>query len=537
MRYSHNLLNCGKSQNLGSPENRDWWPSSGSAKWPNFAGNCWPACASVCSSRVQPAKHSGVTLLEILIALGVLAFSYVVLVTTFMGAGAQTAFTAEHYTAMFLIQKVFEDTNQRLSENPHFFSELISDAEGDFQPVVDGNSKYFRLLENTKDFNFLRPGEDDPIATGSLYLLLKPFQIKVSTLLSPDPITGESRSNLAALQVTVRWNLKYGGTQEYSLTQFLTGTHDDMFKQPLPDKLTQAQVQRYERLAVSAWVRFLQNFGTLWNALSVDNATIAELVSLSGNGERESILAVGKILFLLHNASTIDGNLAAEIAILEKDRDQLAYALKITNKSVADRALCLNFIYLQKTIAETYQRKAQNLIHHLHLVSQCMNELDQVFAYPSRLGQRLSPYFPGIIASMREVHVLVDLPNSSFSAAEKCYLSLTVPPFLTVLPRRKEPGLMRKTLDIQKICVLMTDRDSDARKRLRSMHENIKQFTRKFDGQNPAFLDFLSAENELTRDLSVIRANYAGVREVFALLNRLPKQVDELINRTPERYR
>jgi prepilin-type N-terminal cleavage/methylation domain-containing protein len=124
------------------------------------------------SSHTRP---TGLTLTEVLIALLLLSIAFTAIITVFRSATLESAFTVEHYTAMFLAQKILEDINARVRHNPHTFTDLIAKGIGTPEPVVEGRSRYFRLLENTNNYGYLSEADDEPIREGPLFEQLKGF--------------------------------------------------------------------------------------------------------------------------------------------------------------------------------------------------------------------------------------------------------------------------------------------------------------------------------------------------------------------------
>ena len=65
------------------------------------------------------AARQGMSLLEVLIAVSILVAGVLYMVLAFRGgASKQESFSSEHFTAMFLAQKMLEDINDQVVVNP-----------------------------------------------------------------------------------------------------------------------------------------------------------------------------------------------------------------------------------------------------------------------------------------------------------------------------------------------------------------------------------------------------------------------------------
>ncbi|NLI78242.1 MAG: hypothetical protein GX442_17635 [Candidatus Riflebacteria bacterium] len=471
-----------------------------------------------------------------MLAFALLVFSFVVLITAFQGAGRETPFTSEHFTAMFLAQKVMEDIAQRTAENPHFFTELVRDAEGEAVPVVDGHSKYFRLLENTRNFNQLLPEEDDPITGGDLYEQLKPFQVKVSTRLQEDPVTGGVRRNLVLVEIHLTWTSKEGLARDYRLAQFIQGNSDDLLAEDPQTTLSPAAQARLDQLAVAALAKMMAADVPALAGAVPGQFTVEDLAGHSPGAQPAALLEVGRMLTLVDGTLAEDDRLSTRIAALEVERDAVRAVLQKSDKSAADQETCLRFLDLQKRIAALCEQKGVADVGHLLLLERSLPALAPIFADPQVLGTLVSRYTPMLMAILSDAEEIAHLTILAFSSAEKCYLSMVSPPVISVLPRRKEPAYLRKALDIQKVGILMESRDGEARQRLADFTHNLDLFQRKYRGQHPNFTDFLTAEQKLAASLASLRAAYAGIVKAFRTIGTQSDRIQQIVRSVPGQY-
>ncbi|HNV68214.1 MAG TPA: type II secretion system protein [Candidatus Ozemobacteraceae bacterium] len=478
-----------------------------------------------------------ITLVEILIALGLLAFSMVVLITTFQGAGREMAFTAEHYSAMFLAQKVLEDVNQRLQENPHTFTELVQDATGQEVPVVGGASKYFRLLENTVRFDRLLPDEDQSIVAGPLFEQLKGFTVKVSTRLD-HPLAAGQR-NLLELEIVIGWKGQDGHQKEYRLSQLLQGTDDAVFAEPYSPTVPTPETQaRLDRGALKALADMLAPMHPQLAAIPEDQLKVQAILQVCPSASQQAVMLFGQVLFLIDDCLSVVDRLNATIRPLEMERDQLQPLLTKVGKTSGDFAACLKFTDLQRRISSLYQQKGVGVVQRVLLLIPLLPQLKGMLMDPAAsLGPRLSLYTPTLVGKLLMTNQAVDIVQLAFSSAEKCYLSLTVSPILESLPRRQEPEVLRRVLDLQKIVTLMLPGDGDAEKNCKGYQQNLRQFREKYLGHHPNFVAFLDRESERGRDLRTLRQNFTGLVQVFEVVRSLSDHVDDVVSSVPKAFR
>jgi hypothetical protein len=479
-------------------------------------------------------KKFGVTLIEILCAVALLAFSFVGLLVTFQGIGQETPFTAAHYSAMFLAQKILEDINGRISENPHAFTDLIMTAEGKEFPVVPGESPYFKLLENTRDFNRLKVGEDIPFPPGDyLYKQLEPFTVQVSTRFVENGITKDPLKNLILVKVRVGWKTKTGAQKEYTISQFIEGTGDDSFLDSPNLTLSAKALASLDPEAI-ATMAFLLGAAPDLGAIKAANPPVSGYLL-----DENAILDAGRVLCLLDNCKKRDADLIAKILTLESQRDALL--------GVTDLTSTLKCADLQRQVAEAYEQKSVNLVSQLLLLKEPLERLQPAFAQPQILGRNLSKRMPRFISALRGIRIACEAVQLSFSAAEKSYLRLIDTEFLKNIPRRKEPGIFRKVLDIQKIGVIRLLKRKEAIKDsakknetvqiMESLKSNIFKFESKYNGRFPNFTDYLAKERSICQTVATLESAYLGVAQAFEALTALFDSSEALENSIPGEFK
>lgn len=246
----------------------------------------------------------------------------------------------------------------------------------------------------------------------------------------------------------------------------------------------------------------------------------------------------GRVLYLVNDCLKVIDSQNALIRPLETERDLLYPQIIKTGKTAVDHAACLKYTDLQKKISSLYQQKGVGVVQRVLLLIPLLPQLKAVINDPAvHFGSRLSMYTPMLVGSLLMSNQALDVLQLAFSSAEKCYLSLTVSPVLETLPRRQEPEVLRRVLDLQKIVALMLPGDSEAERQCRDFLANAKRFRDKYRGMHPNFVAYLEREQERGRDLRTLRQNFVGLTQVFRTVRELGDLVDEVVAVVPKQYR
>ncbi len=461
-------------------------------------------------------RPSGFSLVEILIGLVLLVLATGTVVVVFQSAGRETAFSSEHYTAMFLAQKVFEDINSMIRDNPHSFTTLVQDAEGREEPVVNGGSKYFRLLGNTRNFGYLSPEDDHPITKGPLFEQLKAFTVQVSSKIEPHPLTGEVLNNCLKVVVSVRWTTKEGAKREYQVSQFVHGESDDVFQQPLDLSLSPSKQGDLDKGAARV----------LAGLLGIDPATVESPANINPKlpgSSLDAAMNLGRIVWLTRSAKSMDESFQDEMKALENARDEFK-----KGQSLEER---LRFFDIQRKIGQILEQKALRQIGFLLSMKHPIEDLVEALkANPvnhtsgGALGIALYPAcYPAIDRALTETDIIFKLVPASLGTSEKAVFTLLEPPYLELIPPRQEPSFFRKSIDIQKLGILRQENDPEAQRILDTLNMNIDLFAKKYRGKFPHFEEFLRQEKTINKDLSTLRSHYRTIHDVFMTLSLLEK--------------
>lgn len=159
-------------------------------------------------------NKSGITLVEILIAVVIAAFIAGAFLTVLRSTGTQITHSSEHFTAFFLAQKVSQDLSEEIRINPHAFSRLGIDSNLQVSTqITDGQSIFFTTLEFGPD----NSPRDLDSSMQPLYNQVSPFNLTVSSQNSPPSIiSADARKNLFKVQTELQWAPQHAGTGLYT---------------------------------------------------------------------------------------------------------------------------------------------------------------------------------------------------------------------------------------------------------------------------------------------------------------------------------
>lgn len=526
------------------------------------------------------------TLTEVCIAVALLALAFGSIVVFYRNATLETSFTSEHFTAMFLAQKVLEDINSRVKIDPYFYTELIQNASGKEEPVVGNNcSKYFRLIENTKNFSSLSLEDDEPISSGELYEQLKNFTVQVSSSFVENPSTNQPYENLLKIDIFIRWPTKGSNIKrEYKLSQYLYGINDSLYQTFPKIKLSEVEKAQIEQGSLE-YLAYLFGYPK-------ESFSLSLLQTKFDDSLLQDLLDLGLIGYILKLGLEVEDKYKSKIESLEHVQNLYKNKQEISDK--------LKNLDLQISIANLYEEKAFQLIHLLLCIKEplenLLNSLSKKSDYIARISQntrrtstylknysnystnsygRLMPtsqitnehsksssnttntnntdnasllnnnyynlsnifdnkeYYEKYSDTLNNIFFILRFIPTSLSTVEDLYLKIMKPPFIELLSGGKEVDIIKKFIDIQKIAVLRTLNDSEANKLLVSYRNSLETILKRFHGKFPIMVDYVEKEIKIAKNLSTIRNKFLGIYLLFKYLDNCDEKIVQLKNILP----
>jgi len=260
-------------------------------------------------------KKSGITFLEILIGLFILALVSIIYSQVMQSTRKELNCSSEHFTAILLSQKLMQDLSQENILDPVFgFQYLgLDDPSPVPQKIVDGESIFFSYIEDRMaPWQQIDPTKDGMIdkTMVPLYSQLQPFQLQLNAH-RVAPASDPSMNRHLWLS-TAEWSwVTSNGPGAYQL--------QCMFASPIGPK----QVELERKFDTAQIEKETSKF-----FFGEPLKTLQEIVKEKG-GDYDTIFALGKIQFVSagYEGATGIGKLLKEIEILEKQEKTIGKEL------------------------------------------------------------------------------------------------------------------------------------------------------------------------------------------------------------------
>jgi len=483
--------------------------------WPTVSGKFTVTIPESGASKIVIVKSPGFSLLEVLIAVSIFVGAGLGLIQVMRQGGMRNeGFSAGHYSAMFVAQKVFEDINSRVGENPHFFQELVKKQFDGKASVVDGQSPFFRLLDNTSNLNLLDPTEDAPLTkdSGSIYLQLKNYDCEVLTAPGWDPKTGNPVPNLLEVNVIITWK-EPGSTQEqdYRLSQMIHGFDPACFADS-PYKLMQGIPP--DIVGKTLWLTFASQ--------TMPASATFDAFMQQNQGDRDAVLAVGNILTALSRADDTNEKVNAAIASLTSQRD-----LALVSTNPLEKIRAADF---QKRIADLFAQKASFQMAAFAPVLGALDKLESKNIDAPTLGTKLMGGADELAARIWKASWINLRIAYDFQAANAVYFSLLKAPYKDLIPERKIVPSLRTMVELQKVAILLNQGEYDLPKRVSELKSLLNFLSDQFRGRQPYFIDYLNTEYQICSTPDTIENYFGGLNGFAGALEGVRDCGDDLRN-------
>ncbi len=461
----------------------------------------------------------GFSLVEVLIAVTILSITGLGFILAFRQSGAkQEAFSSEHFSAMFITQKIFEDIGSRLRENPHYFNELEKE-NGEVRKVVDDRDGFFHLLENTDDFTYLDETQDEPISpkTAALFQQYNGFSYSVDVVPGSDPGTGDKIPGLLTVSIAVFWTEKQGAEREYRVSHQVQGFDESLFRRD-----TTKGFETFDEDEVSR---------NLWEICSPGSMparpTFKSFIDLN-RGDPGLVFDLAVLVRLSVLCENVNEKYNAEILDLTASRDAIAGSFD--PKMIARSAV------LQEKLAKAFEEKASFQVGFAFLALPSVLFLQGKSFDENSMGSLVSPVVDDVARYVWKTSFVAERILYDFEVARSLYASLLRPPYKDGVSQRKITTISRKVLDLYKMVALIdsgTKRSSDHMQEVKGFLDFLNQ---QFKGRQPHFVKFLNTEYQICTTIDTLLDFYGGKQGVGGQLCDLgnsPQVLDEIYMHIP----
>ena len=169
------------------------------------------------SNPFPPPLHAGFSFVEMIVAIGILMFSVTFIISIFSSNNAEREKVLNYYVALSVANKIIEDIDNTIRENPYFLSE-ISKYDKNYK-VFAANSPFFMSIE---DFNLDGKLNDDIKNYTAGFDIKKienfEYRIKISEIGGFEGL----KNHIARVTITVEWP-EAKKQKEYSFSTIFSG--------------------------------------------------------------------------------------------------------------------------------------------------------------------------------------------------------------------------------------------------------------------------------------------------------------------------
>ncbi len=219
----------------------------------------------------------GFSLVEVLVVLFIFALIGTMFISIVRSASRESDFGAEHFAALQVSQKVFEDCAQEIAVNPYGLDFLGNSPQGKPVTVNDGNSPLFVLIEDRNP----RDGKIDPSginpAMVPIYDQMRGFTLDLKTVRG----VAANDKGLCHSEAFIQWPAKTGKGIYSSETDFASLVSEKIIApvvRPIDDQAA------FEK--------------AVGRSFYFDQVTpLAQLIA-ADHGDKDVVLAMGRVLFL-----------------------------------------------------------------------------------------------------------------------------------------------------------------------------------------------------------------------------------------------
>ena len=233
---------------------------------------------------------SGFTLIEIAIGVLILSIIGIIFFVAVSTGLKETSVSSNHFTALMLSQKIFEDVIQEFTVNPHGHDTLVlNEGNSRQERLIDGGSVFFLALEDSSPpWGKVDSATDGGITSDvqPLHKQVKDFELLMGTEQAGFSPFADVRKNLRRIDLTMQWKGKEPGMIGKKLFVF-SPTEAKAYADP-------AENIDYAAMGLEKEVKDLLPAGTDFTK------PLAEIIAGLGNNERV-LFEIGSTIVLLEH--------------------------------------------------------------------------------------------------------------------------------------------------------------------------------------------------------------------------------------------
>lgn len=438
-------------------------------------------------------KHA-FTLVEILVGVAIIAGIATFYVTFMSGASKESKFTADHFNAIVLSQKVVEDLIEETNINPHGFSTLgIDKNKANFHEVTNGSSVFFSHIEDSAPpWGKIEPGKDGMIneQMQPLFENVNKFKFAIDAQRLAEKGDHEDRN---LIQSTVNFNWKATTGKGNLSTQGIFFAPITAKKVDLSNVVDETGID--SRIPAEV-------FGSA--------KTLPELAAAIGENV-ETLQALGRISLI--SRDFIHSDLFKKFKIKISDLDS-----QLSSTSSSDLARQYE---LRSELAETLYELAKKCFHIVAYLQKHFEQLMLNGKFKDSMGTGFNPIT--FQQDMFYYRLIYEYFSGYLVQARYYYYSLMQSNLAEYKGSRVQQQVIQKLLDIYRVVAILPSRSTGLQEHKKFV-ARLKDWS---EGRNPYLFRMLSYEQLLVDNRSKWMEQYPNLARLDEIINgKMPVILD-----------
>jgi|GEM_PF-1000348 len=439
---------------------------------------------------IPTSEKIGFSLVEIIVALSIMAFLGFTLISLVRGAKSEADFTTEHFTSMLISQKVMQDVSQENETNPvSAFQTLGMDsALSASSHLIDGASIYFSYVEDRDPPWF----HIDPTIDGSvdkrmepLFTEIRDFEMDVKGKRLAPPTDPSEMKNLWISTVSLSWKTATG-PGKYAV--------NCIFASPVGEKKIDLAIDADNEKIEKEACRIFYGETTI---------PLRQILSQKG-GDYQTIIEAAKIRLLCSNL--LDSKAFKDIIKRTKELEKKEASLN------ADASA--DFYDCVKELADIYYEIAKesftvmyNLIPSLQLIK---NNFDK-----EHFGEELWANRYRFTKGLRNFKLICNNFTQGVYWARRKLEELGDERLEVVVGPKKQQRILMKVFDLHRILSVI-GKDGNTENEYKTYLESMKS---RSEGRDPAMYRLVSQELTFHGNFQSLLINYPTLKIIDQTIN------------------